>query len=71
MCGGPIYLLVTDKTSKTFIADGHPKRLEFGPGTLGDEFDAAIGQVADGAGDFKTGRDGFGGMTKSNALDTA
>lgn len=64
-------MLVADKTSKTFGADGGLKGLEFGAGTFGDELDAAIGQVADGAVDFKTGRDGFGGVTKSNALDAA
>jgi hypothetical protein len=38
---------------------------------FGDEFHAAIGQIADGAGDFKTGGDGFGGVTKAHALHPA
>ena len=38
---------------------------------FGDEFDAAVGQVADGAGDFKTGGDGLGGVAEPDALHAA
>ena len=68
---GPSYLLVADKASKTFSADGGAERLEFRAGTFGDEFDAAIGQIADGAADFKTGGDGFCGIAKPDALHAA
>jgi len=67
----PIYFLPLNKASKTFIADGGAKRLEFGGGTFGAEFDAAVGQVADDAGNIKTGGDGLDGVTKSHALHAA
>ena len=68
---GPIYLLITNKTSKTFIADGGAERLQFGLGSFCDEFNAAIGQVADRARDFKTGCDRSGRVTKTNPLHAA
>ena len=70
-CGGPIYLLIANKASKTFSANGGAKSLQFRVRSLGDEFDAAIGQVAHEAGDFKTGGDGFDGITETDALHAA
>ena len=71
MCFGPRYLLVPDKASKTFIANGGAERLEFCARALGDEFDPAVRQIANGAADFKTGGDGFDGITKADALHAA
>jgi hypothetical protein len=64
-------LLVADKSSKTFRPDGGAKGFEFGARALGGELDAAVGQVAHTAGDFKTGGDGLDGVTKPNALHAA
>jgi hypothetical protein len=71
LSGGPIYMLIADKASKTFSADGGAEGVEFGARAFGGEFDAAIGQVADCAGDFKTGGGGFGGVAKTHALHAA
>jgi hypothetical protein len=71
LCVGPLYSFVADKTSKTFRADGGLKSFEFGARTLGDHFNAAIGQVADKADDLEAGGDGLGGVTKTDALDAA
>ena len=38
-----MYLLIADKASKTFIADGSAECLEFMAQAFGDEFDAAVG----------------------------
>jgi hypothetical protein len=38
---------------------------------FGDEFDATVGQVTHVAGDFKSGGDGFGGVTEADALHAA
>jgi hypothetical protein len=65
---GPSYLFVADKSSKTCIMDGRAKRFEFGGCAFGDEFHATVGEIADGAGDFKTGDDGFGGVAEADAL---
>jgi hypothetical protein len=65
---GPSYLFVANKSSKTCGAEGGAKGVEFGADALGDEFDAAVGKVADDAGDFKAGGDGSGGVTKADAL---
>ena len=71
LCCGPIYLLVADKASKTFSPDGGAKGSEFFARAFSNEFDAAVGQVADVAGDFKTGGDGLDGITKPDALHAA
>jgi hypothetical protein len=67
----PAYLLVPDKASKTFIAEGGPEGLQFGRRALGQKFNPAVGQIADGAGDLEAGGDRFGGVAESNALDAA
>jgi len=64
----PHYLLVADKSSKTCIVERGAESGEFRMAAFGVEFHAAVGQIADGAGDFKTGGDGFGGVTKADAL---
>jgi len=71
LCCGPIYLLVADKASKTFSADGGAERFEFRARAFGDELDAAVRQVVDDAGDFKTGGGGFGGVAEADALHAA
>ena len=70
-CVGPIYLLVADKASKSCTTDGFTKGLKFRALALGDEFNAAIGQIAHEAGNFKTGGDGFDGITETDALHAA
>ncbi len=67
----PVYLFLLNKASKTFIADGVAERLQLCARALGDEFNAAIGQVADDAVDDKAGGDGLDGVTKSHALHAA
>jgi hypothetical protein len=69
--GDPIYLFVLDQASETCIADGSAERLKFFARSFGDEFDAAIGQIADETGDLKTGGDGFYGMAEPHALHAA
>jgi hypothetical protein len=65
---GPNYLLVPNKSSKTCIQYGRAKCLQFGPAALGNEFDPAVGQVANIAGDFETGGHGLGRVTEANTL---
>jgi hypothetical protein len=67
----PVYFLPLNKASETFIADGGAKRLELGGRTFGAEFDAAVGQVANDAGNIKAGGDGLDGVTKSHTLHAA
>jgi len=64
----PSYLLVADKSSKTCIVQRRVESLEFRAVAFGDEFNAAVRQIADDAGDFKAGSNGLGGVTKANAL---
>lgn len=71
MRGEPAYTFIVNKTSKTFSANGGAKRLQFGPRTLSDEFDPAIRKIADDAGDFEAGGNGFDGVTKANSLNAA
>ena len=71
MRGEPTYLLIANKASKTFIANGSTECLKLLARAFSDQFDAAIGQIADNAGNFKTGGDGFDGVAKANALHAA
>src|SRR5690242_5844004 len=68
---GPSYLLVPNKSSKTCIQNGGSKSLQFRPGALGEQFHPSIREITDGAGDFKAGGDGFGGVTKADTLHAA
>ena len=67
----PIYFLPVNKASETFMADGGAERIQLRVHAFGNEFNAPVGQVADDAGDFKTGGDGFDGIAESDALDAA
>jgi hypothetical protein len=67
----PAYFLTVNKASETFITDGGAKRRELLTRALGNQFHAAIGQVADEAGDFITGGDSLHGVTKPDALHAA
>ena len=67
----PIYIFVADKASKSRIADGGAKGFQFLARAFGDQFHAAVGQIADGAGDFKSGGDGFRGVAKPDTLHVA
>jgi hypothetical protein len=71
LCIRPIYLLVADKSSKTCSVQGGAKSVQFLAPALGDEFDAAIGEVADGAGDVEAGGDRFGGVPETHPLHMA
>jgi len=70
-CVAPDYLFVPDKSSKTCIMERGAESFKFRVAALGDEFHAAIRQIADGAGDLKTGGDGLGGVTKADTLHAA
>jgi hypothetical protein len=67
----PLYMLIANKSSKTCIAEGRAVVLEFGLEAFDDEFDTAIGQVADGADDFKAGGDGLGGVPEPDTLNAS
>ena len=70
-CLRPNYLFVMDKSSETCRVQFRAESLEFRAVALGDEFDAAIGEIADGAGDFKAGGDGLGGVAEAHPLHAA
>ncbi len=65
----PDYLLVPNKSSKTCTKNRGAKLLQLSSVALGNQFNPSVGQVADDAGNFKAGGDGFGGVTKTDALD--
>ena len=67
----PIYTFVADKASKSRTADGDAKRFQFFGRAFGDQFHASVRQIADDAGDFKTGGDGFRGVAKPDTLHAA
>ena len=67
----PIYMFVPNKSSKTCVPDGGVESLQFRARALGDQFDAAVRQIADNASDFKSGGHGFGGVTEPDALHAA
>jgi len=71
LSGGPTYLLVADKASKTFSADGGTKSLQFRAGALGHQLHPSVRQIADRARDLKPRRDRFGRVTKPHALHAA
>ena len=71
LCVTPIYTFVADKASKSCATNGVMKRLQFLAGALGNQFNAPVRQIADEAGDFKAGGDGFRGVAKSDTLHTA
>jgi len=70
-CVGPTYTFVADKASKSCTTNGVAKRLQFFAGALGNQGNASVRQIADDAGDFKAGGDGFRGVAKSDTLHTA
>ena len=65
----PTHTFISDKSSQPRVADGRAKRIKFLACALGDEMDSTVWQVADGAGNFKTGGDIFCGVTKPDSLD--
>jgi hypothetical protein len=67
-CVCPIYLLVADKSSKTCIVQRRAESVKLFASAFGHQFDPAVGQIADGAGDFKPGGDRLGGVAKAHAL---
>ena len=67
----PTYTFVADKASKSRTANGTAKRFQFLGRALGDQFHASVWQIADDAGDFKAGGDGFRGVAKPDTLHTA
>jgi len=70
-CLPPNYTFVTDKASKSCATNGVMKCLQFPAGALGNQFNASVRQIADEAGDFKAGGDGFRGVAKPDTLHTA
>ena len=70
-CAGPIYTFVADKASKSCAMDRLAEGFEFRAVTLGNQLHPAVRKITDGAGDIKTGGDGFRGITKTDALHLA
>src|SRR6516165_10791274 len=64
----PSYLLVADKSSKTCIFQSGAKSFQLGALAFANQFDATVGKIADGAGEFKAGGDGLGGVAEAHAL---
>ena len=69
-CFGPNCLLVLNKSADFGIANRDQELFEFGLLSFGDQFDSTIVEIADCAGDFKTGCDRLHGVAKSNSLHT-
>ncbi len=68
--GADVAALVADVVAEA-VADGLEERVGFLAVGFDDEFDAAIGEVADVAGDFVVARDRVGGVAEADALDVA
>lgn len=64
-----MYLLGFDKSSKSFVSDGHRKSLQLFPPSLGNQFYPAIGQISHCAGHFKSQRHPLDGVAKTNSLN--
>lgn len=59
----------TDEAAEMAVEDGLEHGAEFGGLALKEEFDAAVGKVADGAGEIKAGADLFDGVAEANTLN--
>ena len=59
------------KSRKPRVANGGAKGFQFRARAFGDQFHAAVRQIAHGAGHFKSGGDGFRGVAKTDALHVA
>ena len=68
--GADVAALVADVISEA-VADGLEKSVGLAAVAFDDEFDAAIGQVADVAGDFVVASDRVGCVAEADALDVA
>ena len=67
----PTHVLVTDVRRQTLVANRRPKRFQFFLVALSHEFHAAIRQIANRAGDFKTRRNAPDSISKTDALHVA
>ena len=68
LCLGPAGLLLADKTADLRLSDCVQERLQFLLEALGRKLHAAILQVANHPGDFKSMREGFDRKTEPNTL---
>jgi hypothetical protein len=59
---------VTNEGLEAVITDGLKEGLEFEAVAFGHQFDAAIGEIADGAADIEAGGDLTGGVAEADAL---
>ena len=64
----PNYLFVPNKSSQTCIVQRGAESVKFRVGTFRDKLDPTIRQIFYRAGDFKTGGDSFGSITKADTL---
>jgi hypothetical protein len=67
-CLRPLGLFLPDETADLRLSDGLKERFQFFPGPFGRQFHAAIFQIADHAGDFKTMREGSDRITEPDTL---
>jgi hypothetical protein len=67
-CFGPAGLLLPDETADLRLSDGLQERFQFLFGPFGRQFDAAVLQIANGAGDFKPMRQGSDRITEPDTL---
>jgi len=68
-CISPQYLLVPNKSSQTCFPQRLAVSFQFRAVALENQFHSAIGEIADGADDFKTGGHGAGGIAETDPLD--
>ena len=71
LSGAPRHSLAADKGFQSRIAYGIAESSKLFAHTFGDQLDSTVGQIAHGAGDFKSGGDGFRGVAESNTLHMA
>jgi hypothetical protein len=69
--GGPVVVALGDEAGEAAFGDALEEGLEFAFSALGDEFDAAVGEVADLAGDVVAASEPADGGAEADALDTA
>src|SRR5207249_89830 len=70
-CFTPTHVFFPNKMLQTRLANRQPKRFQFVLVAFGHQFDPAIGQVANRAGDLETAGDRLSRVTKPNALHSA
>ena len=69
--GAPRHTFVADKRLQPRVANSRAEGFKLFARAFGDQFDAAVGQITHNAGNFKSGGDGFRGVTEPDALHVA